>query len=81
MLDGSAKSVKIRELATASAQAQPLEPGQILSPSGDFAGGSSNSEAVMRAYQIGSPQGFTWSFDKPAYFWATRNGVRGVDIP
>jgi len=57
----------------------PLK-GEILAPSGTFGGGGI-SEGIMRAYDYSARQDFEWRYDSPAYFWATRDGVRGVDFP
>jgi len=32
-------------------------------------------------YLYGAKQGFTWEYGNPAFFWATRNGMRGRDLP
>ena len=54
------------------------DPTKLPLPSGNFDYG----DAVMTGsqYEYGSNQGFFWTFNKPAYFWFTRNGIRGRDF-
>ncbi len=80
MMDGSASNADMSEITSASVDNPPLMGGDILSPSGTFGSGGV-SEAVMRGYDYSSLQGFKWEYDGPAYFWATRDGVRGADLP
>jgi len=74
--DGSAKRVRMVDIVNDSA-VNPTT-GQIFAPSGNFDYG----DALMGGseYEFGSPQGFFWKFNDPAYFWFTRNGIRGRDI-
>jgi prepilin-type N-terminal cleavage/methylation domain-containing protein len=74
--DGSGKQVRMADIVGYSA-VNP-QAGQIFAPSGNFDYG----DAMMGGseYEYGSPQGFLWTFNKPAYFWFTRNGIRGRDI-
>ena len=81
MLDGSARPISISELAAVSVADTPLQGGQVLAPSGPFGGSTGISELTMRRYDYGFTTGFNWVYDQPAYFWATRDGVRGVDLP
>jgi prepilin-type N-terminal cleavage/methylation domain-containing protein len=74
--DGSAKRMRMDDITNDSSAAPG--PGQILTPAGNFDYG----DAMMTGseYLYGSQQGFYWTFNKPAYFWFTRNGIRGRDI-
>ncbi len=74
--DGSAKRMRMTDITNDSAT-NPTT-GQIYGPSGNFDYG----DALMTGgeYEYGSQQGFYWTFNKPAYFWFTRNGIRGRDI-
>jgi prepilin-type N-terminal cleavage/methylation domain-containing protein len=79
--DGSAKPVKIMDFVArtdpAGTTANMLKP-----PSGnwDYSASLMNTE-----YEYGPTQGFDWWYttpghSDPAYFWFTRNGIRGRDF-
>jgi prepilin-type N-terminal cleavage/methylation domain-containing protein len=70
-VDGSAQGVKMSRIATATAA--DLLP----APSGTWNPG----HAEMVRYDYGINRGFAWTFGQPAYFWATRDGIRGRDLP
>jgi prepilin-type N-terminal cleavage/methylation domain-containing protein len=87
MVDGSAKTVSMSEvIAATSTQTVPLPTeGLLPQPAGFWNPGDSEL-----AYFFDIPAGQTatnslYQFDntipKPAYFLATRNGIRGRDIP
>jgi prepilin-type N-terminal cleavage/methylation domain-containing protein len=71
LVDGSALSVKTSAIAQATAA--DLLP----APSGVWNPGS----AELVRYDYGVNRGFLWTYGQPAYFWATRNGIRGRDLP
>ena len=70
-VDGSALQVKMSTIINATAN------NLIPAPSGTW----NPTDAEMDRYEYGRPQGFTWSYNFPAYFWATRDGIRGRDLP
>jgi prepilin-type N-terminal cleavage/methylation domain-containing protein len=76
LVDGSARRVSIAQV-TAETDPAGTTPNMLKPPSGLFDYG----EGVMaNAYEYGRPQGFTWEYNRPAYFWFTRNGIRGRDF-
>lgn len=78
MVDGGGSRVTMAKvIAATSASAVTPEPGKIDAPSEMWNPG----EHEMLRYQYGTPQGFIWTFNKPAYFWRTRNGIQGRDLP
>ena len=50
---------------------------KIKAPSGLWSPGDSDMNGYL---EFGPTQGFTWEYGNPAYFFATRNGIRGRDI-
>jgi len=54
------------------------DPGLIPAPAGRWNPGNAEMDGY---YEYGRPQGFSWTFNNPAYFWATRLGLRGRDLP
>lgn len=74
--DGSAQRVSMAKVVMTSA-VTPGTPGALPLPSGYWSPGT----AEMSAYEYGSSQGFSWGYGKTAYFWRTRGGVRGRDLP
>lgn len=76
MPDGSARQLRISNIIgqtdPAGTAVNMLKP-----PSGNFDYG----DALMDSeYEYAARQGFFWTFNKPAYFWFTRNGIRGRDF-
>jgi hypothetical protein len=71
LVDGSAQGVKMSKIATATAA--DLLP----APSGTWNPG----HGEMVRYDYGINRGFSWTYGQPAYFWATRDGIRGRDLP
>lgn len=52
----------------------------LIFPSGTWSPGDTlmNSNQYL---QYGPNQGFYWTYGNPAYYWRTRNGVEGFDLP
>lgn len=75
--DGSGRQVRISDIIYRT-DTTGTDPNKLKLPSGNFDYG----DAVMTGsqYEYGSNQGFFWTFNKPAYFWFTRNGIRGRDF-
>lgn len=76
LMDGSAADLKMNQIISdtdpTGADATKLRP-----PSGSWSPGSSEMDGYL---EYGAPQGFTWTYGLPAYFWATRDGLRGRDF-
>lgn len=77
MSDGSAITVKMADVIADTDVSATTTSNKLLPPSGTWNPG----EGEMAGYlEYGAPQGFQWTYGGPAYFWATRNGLRGRDI-
>jgi prepilin-type N-terminal cleavage/methylation domain-containing protein len=70
-VDGSAFQVKMADIIAATAD------NRIPAPSGTWNPTAGEMDGYL---EYGRPQGFTWTFNFPAYFWATRDGLRGRDL-
>jgi prepilin-type N-terminal cleavage/methylation domain-containing protein len=78
MVDGSAKPVRMQDVIQHTSTTGGLDdPGKIPAPAGTW----NPTYLEMNRYEYGQPQGFSWTFGNPAYFWATRLGLRGRDLP
>ncbi|MFN0132822.1 MAG: prepilin-type N-terminal cleavage/methylation domain-containing protein [Phycisphaerales bacterium] len=77
MPDGGARPIRIADIIARTDPAGTM-PNFLKPPSGNFDYG----DGLMGGseYEYGSPQGFLWTYNKPAYFWFTRNGIRGRDF-
>jgi prepilin-type N-terminal cleavage/methylation domain-containing protein len=71
LVDGSAGTVKTSKLAQATAADLLPAPSGLWNP----------GAAEMNRYDYGPTRGFTWTYGQPAYFWATRDGIHGRDLP
>ena len=76
-VDGSARAVRMRDVIARTSTQPVAEPGRIDAPSGLWSPG----DQEMNNIWYGPSQGFSWVYDQPAYFWATRHGIRGRDLP
>jgi prepilin-type N-terminal cleavage/methylation domain-containing protein len=78
LIDGSARQLSIADIINDTALPSTPDPTKIPSPSGTW----DPTEAVIGGpyYEYGANQGFFWTYGYPAYFWATRDGVRGRDF-
>lgn len=78
LTDGSARTVFTSDIILNTDQPTGTTPGMIRYPSGRW----SPTEAEMGSnyIQYGRAQGFIWTYTEPAFFWATRDGLRGRDI-
>ena len=78
MVDGSGKTVRMSDIvANTAAPADRSDSSKLLHPSGFWNPGEGEMQNNML---YGRAQGFTWDYSRPAYFWATRDGIRGRDI-
>ena len=76
--DGSARQVSIASILQDTAPPSTPDPTKLPAPSGLW----NPTEPVIGGpyYEYGANQGFTWTYGNPAYFWATRDGIRGRDF-
>lgn len=80
LVDGSAISIRMSDVIAKTATNGGQQQDRIEAPSGLWNPG--NSE--MNRFLYGINEGFDWSNFSPAhpgFFWATRHGIRGVDLP
>lgn len=92
MVDGSGKTVSMAEIIATTTAATGLRAnnaGELLQPAGPWNPGQGElqffygytQDPSARSFQfdpsVGGPQP---QVAKPAYFWATRNGIRGFDF-
>lgn len=77
MADSSARPIRIADIVARTDPAG-TQPNMLKPPWATFDYG----DPVMTGsqYEYGSNQGFIWTFNKPAYFWFTRDGIRGRDF-
>ncbi len=74
--DGSATIIKMANVIEDTA-ISATDPTKLKAPAGTWNPG----EGEMAGYlEYGTPQGFRWTYNGPAYFWATRDGIRGRDF-
>lgn len=76
LTDGSARAVSMSDVI-ANTDATGSDPAKLKPPSGTWNPGATEMNGYL---EYGTPQGFTWTYGGPAYFWATRDGIRGRDF-
>jgi len=87
LVDGSAKSVRMADVIARTTTSPGLTStdGQLLQPAGTWNPNATSNELQFFFEFTGDPAVSKFQFDiappKPAYFWATRNGIRGIDLP
>ncbi len=76
--DGSARTVFMSNIINDTQAPTDRTDTGLLYPSGRW----DPTEAEMGGsyIQYGRSQGFQWTYGNPAFFWATRDGIRGRDI-
>lgn len=90
-VDGSAKSVRMVDVIGKTSSDPGLtnttDGSSLLQPAGGWGVGQSGlTEAELRNFFVftgsaaNSPFQFKVTPPMPAYFWATRNGIRGIDL-
>ncbi len=85
-VDGSAKSVRMSDVISHTSTdpaPRPNDPGMLPQPAGMWAptAGELGYFFVFSGNPLTSPFQFDIAPPKPAYFFATRNGLRGLDLP
>lgn len=78
--DGSGRSVDMANIIAQTGAVGAIDDGTMLRfPCGIF--GDATTDATEHGrMEYGAAQGFTWTYGQPAYFWRTRNGIRGRDL-
>jgi hypothetical protein len=80
MVDASARSVRMADVIARTSTNGGQQQDHIEAPSGVWNPG--NGE--MNLYLYGVNSGFDWgdlTQPRAAFFWATRHGLRGLDLP
>lgn len=77
MVDGSARTVNMSNIIADTGLPADTTSNALPYPSGLW----NPTEAEMGGNMLyGQGQGFKWTYGNPAFFWATRNGIRGQDV-
>jgi len=76
LTDGSARGLKMKDIVDRTATNDTPTPDQVPAPAGLWNPGA----AEMNYFLYGANQRFEWDYTRPAYFWATRDGIRGRDF-
>ncbi|MGD9688751.1 MAG: type II secretion system protein [Phycisphaerales bacterium] len=76
LTDGSARVIVMADVINAT-DPTGADPTMLRPPSGLWNPGESDMAGYL---EYGRPQGFVWTYGGPAYFWATRDGLRGRDF-
>jgi len=78
-VDGAARPIPIKSIIDKQADTRTdRTQGKIPWPVADFDYGDDIIDGFP--YHYGSTHGFQWTFGKPAYFYMTRDGIRGRDF-
>lgn len=86
--DGSARAVDMSQVYTQTQlPADPADSSRLRFPAGQFGGGVITNSMMNFFYSGASGGGpvnmsfwgFSWDYTDPAFFWATRDGIYGVD--
>ncbi len=78
MVDLSAKTISMSSIVASTAtNVNDLSPENLWYPSGLW---NPTEQEMGNNMLYGAAQGFNWNYTRPAYFWATRQGIRGRDI-
>jgi prepilin-type N-terminal cleavage/methylation domain-containing protein len=85
LTDGSAKTVRMADVigATSTSPGLQTQNGELPQPAGNW---NPPDQELRYFFEFtGTPAASSFQFDtvppKPAYFWATRNGIKGRDLP
>jgi len=81
-IDGSSRALSMAHLIADTGRPDGITPDRLLAPSGNWFDSAAQGETEMTRFDYGVGNGFDWSqgYCQPAYFWATRFGVRGRDF-
>jgi prepilin-type N-terminal cleavage/methylation domain-containing protein len=77
LIDGSARVVNMANIINETGAPTDRSVERLWYPSGLWNPGEGEMGNQML---YGQQQGFRWNYTQPAYFWATRDGIRGRDI-
>ncbi|MBX3361575.1 MAG: type II secretion system protein [Phycisphaeraceae bacterium] len=77
MADASGVVINMANVVADTALPDETAPGKLPFPSGLWDVGETEMHGRML---YGREEGFIWDYTRPAYFWATRKGIRGRDV-
>ena len=78
-VDGAARTLRMRDIINRTATDLADDTHNLNAPAGLWNGPTKESE-MDGNFLFGAKEGFIWDYTNPAYFWATRNGLRGQDF-
>ncbi len=78
LVDGSGRTLAMRDIYARTAIGRDPVGGELEAPSGLWGPGENEMQNRM---EYGKKQGFEWDYSSPGFFFATRHGVRGRDLP
>lgn len=76
LMDGSASELRMAQIIS-DTDPSGTDASKLRPPSGTWNPGASEMDGYL---EYGAPQGFNWKYNGPAYFWGTRDGLRGRDF-
>jgi hypothetical protein len=77
LVDGSGRTMNMAEVYADTSLTATTPPDKLPQPSGLWMPGENE---MQRQMYFGKAQGFDWDYTNPAFFWATRNGIKGRDF-
>jgi prepilin-type N-terminal cleavage/methylation domain-containing protein len=77
LVDSSARTIKMGDIYDNTDAPDGTDTTKLRAPSGTWNPGEAEMD---NRFLFGARQGFTWTYGNPAFFWATRNGIRGRDF-
>ncbi len=84
LVDGSARSINMRDIISDTNTASGTDPTKMDAPSGVWPGGNIIQSELSSFFGGSQPSvyypPYKHVFGGPAFFWGTRNGIRGIDI-
>jgi len=75
--DTSARTIDMRELYERTDTVNGTDSTKLRAPSGLW---NPTETEMDNRFLYGARQGFTWKYGDPAFFWGTRDGIRGRDF-
>lgn len=77
LVDGSGRTINMAELYYNTDMTDTNKPGKLRPPAGLW---NPTETEMQNKMLFGAKQGFTWDYTNPAFFWATRDGIKGWDL-
>lgn len=77
LADASARTIRMRDIYERTDAPDGNDRTLLRAPSGLWSPGETE---MSNRYLYGGREGFSWQYGNPAFFWATRDGIRGRDF-